>query len=180
MTVLAPCDFEETKKAIHQAVRLEKPVYIRFGREKTPVITTESSPFNIGKANLLRDSEKVDVAIISCGPLTQKALIAAEELSKDGIECSVLNNHTIKPMDEAAVIEVAKKAGKVVTVEEHQVNGGMGSAVAEVLSKNNPVAMEFIGVQDKFGQSGEPDELIEHYGMGVDSIKKAVEKVLKR
>jgi len=180
MTVIAGCDFEETKKAVIACLEINGPVYIRFGREKTPVITTPESPFKIGKANLLRDKDQVQVAIISCGPLTHNALVAAEELSKGGIECAVLNNHTIKPMDEEAVISIAKKAGRVVTVEEHQVAGGMGSAVAEVLSSNNPVPIEFIGVKDSFGQSGKPDELIEHYGMGVSSIKEAVKKVLKR
>jgi len=180
MTVIAPCDFEETKKAVHAAVKLEKPIYIRFGREKTPVVTTEDSPFEIGKANLLRDTDKVDVAIVVCGGLVHNALVAAEELSREGVECSVLNNHTIKPIDSEAIISVAKKAGKVVTVEEHQVNGGMGSAVAEVLAKNNPVPIEFIGVQDKFGQSGKPEELIKHYGMDVASIKEAVKRVLGR
>jgi transketolase len=180
MVVLAPCDFEETKKAVKTSVEIGGPVYIRFGREKTPVITTPDSPFEIGKANLLRDADNAQVSIISCGPLTYNALIAAEELSKEGIECLVLNNHSIKPMDVESVIAVAKKTGKVVTVEEHQVNGGMGSAVAEVLAKEYSVPIEFIGVQDKFGQSGKPDELIEHYGMGVESIKKAVKKVLKR
>jgi transketolase len=180
MVVINACDFEETKKAVKECVNIEGPVYIRFGREKTPIITTEDSPFKIGKANLLRDADKVHVAIISCGPLTYNALVAADELAKEGIECAVLNNHTIKPMDEEAVVSIAKKAGRVVTVEEHQVAGGMGSAVAEVLSKKYPVPIEFVGVEDKFGQSGTPDELIEHYGMGVDSIKKAVKKVLKR
>jgi len=180
MTVIQACDFEETKKATMDSVKIDGPVYIRFGREKTPVITTADSPFEIGKANLLYDPKDPQVAIISCGPLTHNALMAAEELSKDGIACSVLNNHTIKPMDERAVVDVAKKAGRVVTVEEHQVAGGMGSAVAEVLAKNHPVPIEFIGVQDSFGQSGTPSELIEHYGMGVESIKDAVRKVLKR
>jgi transketolase len=180
MTVINACDYEETKKAVKASVDINSPVYIRFGREKTPVITTKDSPFEIGKANLLRNSDEPKVAIIACGPLTHNALLAAEELSKDGIECSVLNNHTIKPMDEKSVIDVAKKAGRVVTVEEHQVAGGMGSAVAEVLAKNNPVPIEFIGVQDSFGQSGNPTELIEHYGMGVGAIKEAVKRVLKR
>jgi transketolase len=180
MTVIQGCDFEETKKAVLESVKISGPVYIRFGREKTPVITTLDSPFEIGKANLLYDHKEVDVAIISCGPLTHNALVAAEELAKEGVKSSVLNNHTIKPMDEKTVIDVAKKAGRIVTVEEHQVNGGMGSAVAEVLARNYPVPIEFVGVQDKFGQSGTPSELIEYYGMGVDSIKKAVKKVLER
>jgi transketolase len=180
MTVIQACDYEETKKAVMECVKIDGPVYIRFGREKTPVITTADSPFKIGRANLLYDHDKVDVAIISCGTLTHNALVVAEELSKEGINCSVLNNHTIKPMDVEAVVDVAKKAGRVVTVEEHQVAGGMGSAVAEVLAKNHPVPIEFVGVEDKFGQSGTPAELIEHYGMGVESIKSAVKKVLER
>lgn len=180
MTVVAGCDFEETKKAIKASVEIPGPVYIRFGREKTPVITTPDSPFEIGKANLLRDARDIQVAIISCGSLTYNALIAAEELSKEGIECAVLNNHTVKPMDTKAIVSIAKKASRVVTVEEHQVAAGMGSAVAEVLAKENPVPMEFVGVEDRFGQSGKPDELIEHYGMGVSSIKEAVKKVLKK
>jgi transketolase len=180
MIVINACDFEETKKAVIESVKIDGPVYIRFGREKTPIITTEESFFEIGKANLLYDHDKTQVAIISCGPLTHNALVVARDLEAEGINCSVLNNHTIKPMDERAVIGVAQKAGRVVTVEEHQVAGGMGSAVAEVLAKNYPVPIEFVGVQDSFGQSGKPSELIEHYGMGVESIKKAVKKVLER
>jgi len=184
MTVIAPCDMEETKKAVKASVDIDGPVYIRFGREKTPVMTTVDTPYEIGKANLLWSpsdgGEKAQVAIISCGSLTYNALLAAKELQDEGIEVFVLNNHTIKPMDEEAVVDVAKRAGRVVTVEEHQVNGGMGSAVAEILAKNYPVPMEFIGVQDSFGQSGKPEELIKHYGMDKDSIKKAVKKVLER
>ncbi|PIR24541.1 transketolase [Candidatus Campbellbacteria bacterium CG11_big_fil_rev_8_21_14_0_20_44_21] len=188
MTVIAPCDMEETKKAVIASVDIPGPVYIRFGRAKTPVITTDDSLFEIGKANLLwspltdsgQASEKPQVAIISCGPLTHNALLAAKELEEEGLKVLVLNNHTIKPMDEKAVVDVAKRAGRVVTVEEHQVNGGMGSAVAEVLAKNYPVPIEFIGVKDSFGQSGKPEELIKHYGMDKDSIKKAVKRVLDR
>jgi len=180
MTVIAPCDMEETKKAVKASVDIDGPVYIRFGRAKTPVITTEDTPFEIGKANLLWESEKPQVVIISCGSLAHNALMAAKELKEEGIETLVLNNHTIKPLDEESILKVAKKTGRVVTVEEHQVNGGMGSAVAEFLAKNNPVPMEFVGVQDKFGQSGTPEELIKHYGMDKDSIKEAVNRVLKR
>lgn len=180
MTVIVPCDSIEAKKATNAAAKTSGPFYLRFAREATPIVTTEESPFEIGKANLLRAPENPQVAIICCGPLVYNALMAAEELSKENIECSVLNNHTIKPMDERAVIATAKEAGAVVTVEEHQVKGGMGSAVAEVLAKNNPVPIEFIGVQDKFGQSGTPEELIEHYGMGVKDIVAAVKKVISR
>ncbi len=180
MTVIAPCDSVESRKATLAAAKTKGPVYLRFAREATPVITTEESPFEIGKANLLRDPEKPQVAVIACGPLVYNALMAAEELAKEGIEVSVLNNHTIKPMDESAVAAAADKAGAVVTVEEHQVNGGMGSAVAEVLAKKRPAPIEFIGVQDRFGESGEPNELIEHFGMGISRIKEVVKKALKR
>lgn len=181
MTVIAPCDYWETKKATIAGGRMIGPVYFRFARENTPIFTTEQTPFEIGKAYLLRDTDKkVDVAIIGCGPLLYNALIVAEELVKEGVEVIVLNNHTVKPMDEKAVIAVAKRAGAVVTVEDHQVMGGMGSAVAEVLSKNHPVPMEYIGMQNSFGESGEPNELIEKYGMGINSIKEAVKKVLGR
>jgi len=180
MTVICPADMEETRKAVLESAFNGRPVYVRFGRAKTPVITTIDSPFKIGKANLLRDGDKIDVAIIACGSLVHNALVAAQELSKEGIECSVLNNHTIKPMDIDAVLAVAKKAGRVVTIEEHQVNGGMGSAVAEVLAKNYPVPMEFVGVEDSFGQSGKPEELIKHYGMDKDSIKEAVKRAIER
>ena len=181
MTVVAPCDAIEAKKATYQAaLKINGPVYLRFAREATPIITTEDSPFEIGKANLLWGSEKPQAAIIACGPLVHNALLAAKELEKEGVEVLVLNNHTIKPMDEEAVVEAAKRSGAVVAVEEHQIRGGMGSAVAEVLAENYPVPMEFIGVEDRFGESGEPEELIEHFGMGVSHIKKAVKKVLER
>jgi len=180
MTVIAPCDAIESRKATYAAAKMMGPVYLRFAREATPIITTEESPFEIGKANLLRNPENPQVAVIACGPMVYNALIAAEELSKEGIEVSVLNNHTIKPMDEEAVIAAAKKAGAVVTVEEHQVKGGMGSAVAEVLAKKNPTLIKFVGVQDRFGESGAPEELIEHFGIGISHIKEAIKKAVKR
>lgn len=180
MTVINPCDTNEAKKATIASVAIDGPVYLRFAREKTPVFTTPETPFQIGKAEILWDTDKPDVAIIACGPFIYNAILAAGELEKDGIKVVVINNHTIKPMDEKTIIEAAKNAGAVVTVEEHQVQGGMGSAVAEVLAKNCPVPMEFIGVQNRFGESGTPNELIEHFGMGVSHIKEAVKKVLKR
>jgi transketolase len=184
MIVVVPCDAMETQKATFAAAFNEEPTYIRFGRSKSPVFTTQDTPFEIGKAQILRDpsasSGQADAAIIGCGMLLYNALLAAEELSKEGVECLVLNNHTIKPMDKNAVVEAAKKTGAVVTVEEHQINGGMGSAVAEVLSKNFPVPQEYIGIQDRFGESGKPDELIEEFGMGVNSIKEAVKKAVSR
>lgn len=178
MTVIVPCDAEEAKKATIEAAKHPGPVYLRFTREKTPVLTTENTPFEIGKANLLREGD--DVVIVACGTLVYNALIAASELEKDKISVAVLNMHTVKPMDENALIDIAGKTKAVVTVEEHQVMGGMGSAVCEVLAKNSPAPVEMIGVQDSFGQSGEPDELIEHYGMGVEAIKNAVKRAFSR
>ncbi|MDP2668911.1 MAG: transketolase C-terminal domain-containing protein [bacterium] len=191
MTVIYPADMHEARKATLAAVDVPGPVYLRFAREKTPVFTTSETPFEIGRAEILWDSEgssspagsersKPDVALIACGPLVHNAILAAAELEKEGIKIRVINNHTIKPMDEAVIIQAAKDAGAIVTVEEHQVQGGMGSAVAEVLAKNYPVPVEFIGVQNRFGESGAPLELIEHFGMGTDSIKKAVLKVITR
>ncbi len=178
LVVLAPCDVHETLKATVAAAKFSGPVYFRFAREKTPVFTTDDTPFQIGRAEIFREGN--DAAIIACGPLVYNALVAAEELVKDGIECRVINNHTIKPMDEHTVIAAAEECKAIVTVEEHQVMGGMGSRVAEILAANHPTPIEFIGVQDRFGQSGDPSELIEHYGMGVGHIKEAVRKVIKR
>ena len=178
MTVIVPCDAIEAKKATLASAKIQGPVYLRFAREATPVITTEETPFEVGKANLLFSPEKPQVAIIACGPLVYNSLIAAKELEKEGVSALVLNNHTIKPMDKEAIVAVAKIAGKVVTVEEHQIMGGMGSAIAEVLAKNYPVPMEFVGVQDKFGQSGTPEELVEHYGMGIKGIINAVKRII--
>jgi len=178
LVVLAPADAIETRKATLAAARYVGPVYLRFAREKTPIFTTEETPFEIGKALILREGK--DVAIIGSGPLLYNALEAAEELSKEGIEAMVINNHTIKPMDTKTIIEAAQKCSRVVTVEDHQIMGGMGSAVAEVLSQNYPVPIEFVGVRDRFGESGEPNELIESFGMGKNAIKEAVKKVINR
>jgi len=180
MTVISPCDVEEARKATIAVAFTGKPAYIRFARAKTPIFTTSETPFEIGKAYELWHSESPQVAIVATGALAHNALFAAEELGKDGIGVVVLNNHTIKPMDEEAITKLAKECGAVVTVEEHQVAGGMGSAVAEVLARKCPVPMEFIGMQDQFGQSGEPNELIKHYGMDDTAIVEAVKKVIKR
>lgn len=180
MTVVYPCDAEEARKATISAAKLDAPVYLRFAREKTPVFTTKDTPFKIGKAELLWKSKEPEVTIVACGPLVHNALLAAHELSEGGINTLVLNNHTIKPMDTDSVMKCVKSTGAVVTVEEHQIAGGMGSAVAEIVAQEYPVPIEFIGVHDKFGQSGTPNELVEYYGMGVSSIKEAVKKVLKR
>lgn len=183
MQVFAPCDTHEAKKVTYAISKVQGPCYVRYAREKTPVFTTEETPFEIGKAQVFWTEPrrtKPDVAILACGPLVHNAILAAAELENEGVKVRVINNVSIKPMDEETIIKAAKDAGAMVTVEEHQVAGGMGSAVAEVLAKNYPVPIEFIGVQNQFGQSGNPTELIEHYGMGVKHIKDAVKKVLKR
>lgn len=181
MTVVAPADVHEARKATVETAQLPGPVYIRLAREKTPVFTTAETPFKVGKAYELWRSEGVpQVAIIACGPLAHNAILAAAELEKKGTPVVVINNHTVKPMDEETIVKAAREAGAVVTVEEHQVMGGMGSAVAEVLAQQYPVPMEFVGVRNQFGESGDPKELIERFGMGIPSIVNAVEKVVQR
>jgi transketolase len=178
MTVVVPCDSVQTKAATLALSEMNGPVYLRFAREKSPIITTDRTPFEIGKAQTMREGDHV--AIVVCGILVYNALIAANELAAEGVDCMVVNNHTVKPMDEVVVIEAAQRCGAVVTVEEHQIAAGMGSRVAEVLAQHEPVPMEFVGVRDQFGQSGDPHELIEHYGMGTTAIKEAVRAVLGR
>jgi transketolase len=182
MIVISPCDHIEARKATIAAAELGKPVYIRLAREKTPVITTDETPFKVGKAEIYYGEEngKADVGIVATGALLHRALKAAESLNKDGISAKVLNISTIKPIDRESIISLAKTTRSIVTVEEHQIIGGLGSAVSEVISSNLPVPIEFIGVQDKFGQSGKQDELIEHYGMGESHIISAAKKVIGR
>jgi transketolase len=191
MVVISPCDAIEAKKATIAAGRTDSPTYLRLAREKTPVITTEDTPFEIGKAQVMfdsrlnpqnskKDAERLDVGIIATGALLYKALKVAKELDAQGKKVAVLNLATIKPLDEHAVTKLAHDAGAIVTVEEHQIAGGMGSAVAECLATHFAVPIEFIGVKDRFGQSGKPDELIELYEMGEKHIAAAVHKVLMR
>jgi transketolase len=178
MTVISPCDAIEAKKATILAAENGTPVYLRLARDKTPIMTTEDTPFEIGKAQIFWNSKNPLVGIIATGAVLYKALQAAENLEKKGIGVEVMNLATIKPLDEEAIVELAKRTGKIVTVEEHQVRGGMGSAVAECLAKNHPTPMRFVGVEDKFGQSGTPEELIEHYGMGTENIIESVETLI--
>lgn len=182
MIVLSPCDSIEARKATLAALddANKTPVYIRLAREKSAVITRDDTPFEIGKSAVYFESENPEVAIIATGGLVYKALLAAKELEEDGIGSIVLNLASIKPLDEKGIIDAAKKTQAVVTVEEHQIAGGMGSAVAECLSKNFPVPIEFIGVKDKFGQSGTTEELYDHYEMNVTHIKKAAEVAISR
>lgn len=187
MTVISPCDAMEAMKATIASLENKTPVYLRLAREKTPVITDESTPFEIGKAQIFYEAnrallkkENPDVGIIATGALVYKAIMVARQLEKKGIAITVMNLSTIKPLDTESILKLAKEAGAIVTVEEHQIAGGMGSAVAEFLSSAYPAPIEFIGVKNKFGQSGTPDELVEHYEMGESHITKAVEKVMKR
>ena len=181
MIVLSPCDAIEAKKATIEAAKINKPVYIRLAREKTPIITSEETPFEIGKAQMFfAPPMTAQVGIIATGPLLHSAIMAAQNFAQRGISVKVLNISSIRPLDFEAIKDLAREAGAIVSVEEHQVVGGLGSAIAEVLVQNYPVPMELIGVHDKYGQSGTPEELIEYYGMGVSSIEKAVEKVLGR
>lgn len=180
MRVFVPCDAIEAKKATYAASKIWGPVYLRFAREKTPVFTTEQTPFSPGRAEMLWEDKKPEVLIIGAGPILYNALLAAKELQEEKkVRVAVLNAHTIKPLD-PQIAKLARKIGAVVTVEEHQIAGGLGGAVAELLAKDYPVPMEFVGLKDTFGESGPPKELIEKYGMGVKDIKSAVKRVLER
>jgi transketolase len=180
MRVIVPCDAIEARKATYAASKIWGPVYLRFAREKTPVFTTEETPFSPGRAEMLWEDKKPEVLIIGAGPILYNALLAAKELQEEKkVRVAVLNAHTIKPLD-TQIAKLARKIGAVVTVEEHQVSGGLGGAVAELLASVYPVPMEFVGLKDTFGESGPPKELIEKYGMGVKDIKSAVKRVLER
>ena len=180
--VVSPCDAIEAKKATLALAKTKKPAYLRLVREKTPIITTEETPFSVGKAEIYwtPDVGLAQVGIIVTGGLMHGALWAAKELEVEWIKTKVMNISSIKPIDSEAIIALAKECKAIVTVEEHQTIGGLGSAVAEVLAQNFPIPIEFVGVRDLFGQSGTPAELIKHYGMDKNSIKEAVKKVLKR
>lgn len=180
MVVVVPCDAIEAKKATIAIAKNNKPSYIRLTREKTPVVTTENTPFEVGKANVFWESDDPEVAIIACGPLVYEALVAANELSKDGIGTIVINNHTVKPLDKDTILTAILKTGAVVTVEEHQISGGLGGAVAEFVAQRHPVPIEFIGMNDCFGESGMPDELLVKYRMKSKDITDAVRKVIER
>lgn len=180
MQVVVPADAIEARKATVAAAKIVGPLYLRFGREKTPVFTTEQTPFVIGKANTLWRGRKPQVALIACGPLVYTALSAARRLQKEKIEVIVLNMHTIKPLDEKAVLDVAKTCGAVVTIEEHQIAGGLGGAVAELLAQKLPTPMECIGMHDTFGESGKPAQLLKKYGMDEEAIVEAVTRVAER
>lgn len=178
MTVIVPCDFNQTKAAAIAIAEHEGPVYLRFGRPKWANFTAEDQAFEIGKAQLL--AEGTDVTIFACGHLVWTAVEAAKELAERGISVELINIHTIKPLDEKAVIKSVKKTGCVVTAEEHQVNGGLGDSIANVLGRNHPVPHEYVAVNDTFGESGKPVDLLNKYGLSKENVIAAVEKVIKR
>lgn len=163
MTMLVPADFEEAKKATIAMGEMDGPAYIRFGRSPVPKWSTEDHPFEIGKAQVLTEGD--DVALVACGALVWESLLAAQELAKKGIKARVINSPSIKPFDYDTITRAARECGAVVTAEEHQVHGGLGGIVAECTAKNAPVPIEFVGVKDSFGGSGEPNELMVKFGL---------------
>lgn len=178
MTVIVPADGVETKKVIHAAAAMEGPVYIRLGRSSVPILYPADYEYTIGKASVLRPG--TDVAILACGIMVAESLKAAEELAQEGISARVVNVSTIKPLDEETIVRAARETGAVITAEEHNIIGGLGSAVAETLVEKAPVPMERVGVRDTFGESGKPEELLKKYGLLATDLKEAVHKVLKR
>ena len=178
MIVINPADSEEGRKATLAAAENGRPTYLRFGRAAMPIFTTVDTPFQIGKALTLWESEKPKITIFSTGSVTYNALCAARALDAEGVGVFLVHLSTIKPLDVEAVLGAARKTGRVVTVEEHQISGGFGSALAELLSEHYPVLIKRLGINDQFGQSGDPDELLEHYGLGASSIRHAAEQLL--
>lgn len=178
--VYVPCDSIEAKKATVASAQYDGPVYLRYTRDKTPVITTEETPFEVGKMYDFWVTENPQATIFAMGYMLYYALLAAKELEIEGINVLVVNVPTVKPMDRDGLLRFTENSKAIVTVEDHQVDGGLGSAIAEELAKTTPLPMEFIGLQNTFAESGKPQELIEKYGMGVSSIKEAVKKVISR
>ena len=178
MVVINPCDYNQTKAATIAIASYEGPVYLRFGRPKVPNFTPSDQVFEIGKAVILKEGK--DVSIFATGHLVWKALKAAEELWKKGIDAEVINIHTIKPLDEAAVIASVSKTGCAVSAEEHQRNGGLGDSIAQVLSRTLPRPLEMVAVNDSFGESGTPEELMVKYGLETADIVKAAESAIRR
>lgn len=178
MTVINTCDYNQTKAATIAIAEHHGPVYLRFGRPKVANFTPEDQKFVIGKANLL--NEGTDVTIIATGHLVWEALQAAEQLEAKGISAEVIDIHTIKPLDEEAILASVKKTGCVVTAEEHNFMGGLGESVSRVLAQNHPTPQEFVAVMDSFGESGTPEQLMEKYGLNAEAIVKASEKVINR
>lgn len=178
MTVVVPADFNQTKQATKAIAEHDGPVYLRFGRPVMPIFIKPDTPFVIGKAQTIYEGS--DVTIIACGHMVWKSIEAVEELKKKGISVDLINMHTIKPLDHSAILDSVRKTGCIVTAEEHMANGGLGEAVAQVLSRNYPCPQEFVAVNDSFGESGKPMDLMDKYGIGTSNIVSAVDRVLER
>lgn len=178
MNIIVPADFEEAKQATHAMAGIDGPVFIRLCRIPMPVITAPDDRFEFGKIKELTKGD--DVAIFACGSMVYEALIAAESLEKEGIKARVLNVHTIKPLDEKMVVLVANECGCAVSAEEHQRAGGLGGAIAEVLARKSPIPMEMVGLDDCFGESGEPEELMKAYSLKSENICDAAKTALQR
>lgn len=178
MVVMAPADSVEAEKMTLAMAQDKRPNYVRLAREATPIITTDKTPFEIGKAYVFEKGS--DVTILATGTMTYQALLAAEQLFKDGIEAEVVHVPTIKPLDEATILKSVRKTGAVVTAEEGQIIGGLGGAIAELLAENHPVPLKRVGMQDRFGESGEPNELLEHFGLDAKHIRLAVHHVVEK
>ncbi len=184
MKIFVPCDAIEAKKATEAAAHIIGPVYLRFAREKTPVVTTDDTPFTPTKAEVFWDppagGNKPSVTIAACGTMVYQALLAARELEKEKINAVVLNVHTIKPLDETTLLKYGKQTKAIVTAEEHQINGGLGGAIAELFAKHSPLPIEMVGIHDMFGESGSPADLMKKYGLTAQDIIKAAKKAMKR
>jgi len=177
-TIFAPADYEQTRKAVIEASKIEGPVYIRFGREKVPCVTDESTPFEPFKAQLMADGD--DISCFAYGQMVSEALIAHDILAEKGVGLRVYNIHTLKPLDEETIEAAARETGAVITAEEHQIYGGLGSAVAQVLSQRFPVPMDYVAIMDRYGQSGQPGELLDAFGLRHSDIVSKVESLLAR
>lgn len=178
MLVIHPCDYIETKKAVHALLKYEGPSFLRLLRNKMPIIHDENYKFEIGKGEILKKGK--DVVIFATGTMVHESLKAAEELENQNISVYVVNIHTIKPIDEKLIVKIAKETNKVITAEDHNIIGGLGSAVAEVLSENYPCIMKRIGLNDQFGESGKPADLYEKYSLSADKIAKTVKDFIKK
>lgn len=177
MIVISPVDSIEARKATQAIARLPRPCYLRLSRDKVPVVTTAETPFEIGKAQVMYEGS--DVAIIATGQMVYRALLAAKEMESHKISVRVINCHTIKPLDNDLIIKAARECKAIITAEEHQVIGGLGGAVAEVLSQNYPMPVKIIGIEDRFGESGQPNELLKKFGLTTEAIVLAINHVLK-
>ncbi|MBU0604726.1 MAG: transketolase family protein [Candidatus Omnitrophica bacterium] len=177
MTVVVPCDALEARRATVEAAKIKGPVYLRFGRAPVPMITKEEDSFSIGRANVLREGN--DITIFACGQMVYEAMLACDELKREGISARLINLHTPKPIDRDVIIRAARETGAMVTVEEHTVLGGMGSAIAEVVAQAYPVPIKMVGVKDKFGVSGDPEQLFEHFGLTPKNIVIAAREALQ-